>query len=627
MIEAANEVALTERRTIQSPGYRLRCELDGQGRTFIVRRGETSIGSRDDNAICLPFPHVSRRHAIVTYDGREVVIEDLGSTNGTFVNGDRTVRSPLRAGDVVQLGEVAMRLESVEASDTEMAIVVGHEPAAQRSTAKAARTPATAERRRTDELPRWVELANRLGADLLSDAAPDLTALLHGLAGELGAAGVCLIEWNGEGEPAVLAGAGRSTIPPALEAAADAFARVAEAGAHASLITSLHTGEAGPVAVAIAAGPTLRTRGLAAWGDFPHQSACLPLLELVLRLILHSQPEHIALDLEVEVSPPPLVLFPADHVLGRSEAMGSVYRQMQLLVKGDIPVLITGETGVGKEHIARALHLSSPRRDGPFEIVHCAAIPAELLEAELFGIEHGVATGVSARPGKFQLADGGVIFLDEIGDMPAPLQAKMLRVLQSFEVHAVGARIPVTVDVRVLAATNTPPQELLSGGRFRRDLYYRIAGYTLHVPPLRERREDIPSLAEHFLRRSAHEVSSDVRGITVRALRALVHAPWPGNVRQLEHEIRRLVYLCPPGQPIDSSLLSPEILVPPPDAEALSTGLAGDLKLDPLVDQLERKLITLALARARGNRSKAARVLGLSRNGLALKMERLGIES
>lgn len=618
---------MAQPRPIQASGYRLRVESEGQVRTFIVRRGDTSIGSREDNDICLPSPHVSRGHAVVRYDGREIVIEDLGSTNGTFVNESRTAVSPLRVGDRIQLGDVGLRLESIEASDTEMGIVVDDLRREAGSANEPAHTPKTAERRRSDELPRWVELANRLSADLLSNAEPDTTALLHEFAGELGAAGVCLVEWDGRGEPAVLTGAGRYAIPPTLEAAGPSFARIAGAGKDCSLITSFHAGDGTPVAVAVAAGPTLKTRGLVAWGNFPHQAACLPLLELVLRLILHSQPEHIALDLEAEVSPPPLLLLPANHVLGKSDAMRSVYRQMQQLVKGDIPVLITGETGVGKEHVARAIHLSSARRDGPFQIVHCAAIPADLLEAELFGIERGVATGVTERPGKFQLATGGVVFLDEIGDMPAPLQAKMLRVLQSLEVHAVGARMPVKVDVRVLAATNTPPQDLLAGGKFRRDLYYRIAGYTLQVPPLRERREDIPRLAEHFLRRSAQEVARDVRGITVRALRALVQAPWPGNVRQLEHEVRRLVYLCPPGQPIDSSLLSSDILAPPPGAADVPAGFDGDLKLEPTVEQLERKLITIALARTKGNRSKAARMLGLSRNGLTMKMERLGIES
>jgi DNA-binding NtrC family response regulator len=626
MIEAANEVELTERRTVLPSGYRLRAEVEGEIRTFQVRKGETSIGSRDDNDIYLPCRGISRRHAVLKHDNTELLIEDLGSTNGTFVNGGRTTVSPLRAGDRIDVGEVRLRLEPVEASDTEMAIVLDGARHGKNVLANRPETPRTAERRRSDELPRWVELANRLGADLLSNAEPDVTALLHEFAGELGTAGVCLVEWEGRGEPAVLSGAGRYAIPSALEAAGASFARIADAGKDGSLITSFHAGDEDPVAIAVAAGPTLKTRGLVAWGNFPHQSACLPLLELVLRLILHSQPEHIALDLEAEVSPPPLLLLPADHVLGKSEAMRSVYRQMQQLVKGDIPVLITGETGVGKEHIARSLHQSSSRRDGPFQIVHCAAIPADLLEAELFGIERGVATGVTERLGKFQLAQGGVVLLDEISDMPLGLQAKMLRVLQAMEVHPVGARAPVRVDVRVLAATNANLEILVSEGRFRRDLYYRIAGYTLRVPPLRQRRADIPALVELFLRRAAREVGKSVRGISVRALRSLVGAPWPGNVRQLEHEVRRIVYLSTPGEPIDSSQLSPEVLAPAPCFEDERLGPESDLSLDTRVAHLERKLITLALAlaRARGNRSKAARMLGLSRNGLAMKISRLG---
>ena len=190
----------------------------------------------------------------------------------------------------------------------------------------------------------------------------------------------------------------------------------------------------------------------------------------------------------------------------------------------------------------------------------------ELLEAELFGIESGVATGVTARKGKFQLARGGFLFLDEIGDMSLELQAKLLRALQQLEIHPLGARAPEPIDVRIITATNTDLQALINANKFRRDLYYRVAGFTVRVPPLRARRDDIPAFVEHFMRLYSEEIGKSVRGITVKALNAIATAPWLGNVRELEHEVRRLVYLCPeePGHRLDHALAGD----PPPDGAA-----------------------------------------------------------
>ncbi len=362
-------------------------------------------------------------------------------------------------------------------------------------------------------------------------------------------------------------------------------------------------------------------------GDFPHRLAAPALLQVIVRMILVAQRQPVPFETPSGTNEPlPDLVFPEGYVPGRSAAMQGVYDQLRQLLIGDIPVLITGETGVGKELVARALHASSQRREGPFVAVNCAAIPSELLEAELFGVERGVATGVEEREGKFQLARGGTIFLDEIADMSAELQAKLLRTLQEMEVHPLGARSPVPVDVRILSATNTDLQTRILEKRFRRDLYFRIAGFAVRVPPLRERREDIPPLVEHFMRRYASEIGKPVRGVTVKALRLLMEAPWPGNVRELEHEVRRLVYLCPPNQAIDSSLLSESVLSPTLELDTTTLDPALDLSIEHHTAKIERKLITLALARTRGNISRAARLLGLSRNGLKSRMVRYGIE-
>jgi transcriptional regulator with PAS, ATPase and Fis domain len=294
---------------------------------------------------------------------------------------------------------------------------------------------------------------------------------------------------------------------------------------------------------------------------------------------------------------------------------------MRPLLQGDLPVLLLGETGVGKEQIAYTLHASSSRAAGPFVAVNCAAIPADLLESEMFGIARGVASGVSERPGKFQLARGGTLFLDEIGDMPTALQAKLLRALQGKEVQPVGGA-PVRVDARVVTATNSDVHRKIDEGQFRRDLYYRVAGFVLRLPPLRECRDDLPGLVQAFGAAFAREVGREVPGITAPALRALCLHSWPGNVRELEHEMRRLAYVCPEGQAIEPDMLSEHILEAPGDDAGAPP---SSLRLQDNVDHLERRLIRAALVRTAGRRAAAARLLGVSRNGLAIKMGRLGL--
>ncbi|MEM7354776.1 MAG: sigma 54-interacting transcriptional regulator [Acidobacteriota bacterium] len=338
------------------------------------------------------------------------------------------------------------------------------------------------------------------------------------------------------------------------------------------------------------------------------------------------------------------------YVPGRSTAMQTVYRQLRPVLATDLPILLYGETGVGKEGLARSLHLSSSRSEGPFVAINCAAIPDDLLEAELFGIGAGVATGVTARRGKFELARTGTLFLDEIGQMRPSLQAKLLRALQENEILPLGES-PVALDVRIIAATNTDLERQLATGEMRRDLYYRLAGLVAWVPPLRQRHEDIPPLVEHFLNRYGSLAGNAVVGITRGALDDLVTRPWPGNVRQLEHEVRRLIYQCPERQPIDSAMLDSlrtpsEVPGTPKEApkELPGTpnevlGTASSALLSATADQalevldlrstaslrlawVERQVVEEALRRCSGNRSQAARVLGISREALRRRLRR-----
>lgn len=313
--------------------------------------------------------------------------------------------------------------------------------------------------------------------------------------------------------------------------------------------------------------------------------------------------------------------FPPEYIPGQAKSIQRVYEEIEMIAPGDFPVLIIGETGVGKEYIARLLHLWSGRSERHFIAVNCAAIPAELLEAEMFGIGRGIATGVLARRGKFQNADGGTLFLDEIGEMPLALQAKLLRALESKEVEAVGGK-QFKADVRVIAATNADLLRRAESNLFRADLYYRLAGYRLSLPPLREHKEDIATLVLHFIRLFSPGAGKWIKGITVKALESLNNYPWPGNVRELQQEVRRLVYMCPHGSAIHLEMLPPHLRF----FKASGTDPAsGDrhVLLEPQVAELERILISRALSMARGNKSQAAKLLGITRNGLACKMERL----
>jgi len=461
----------------------------------------------------------------------------------------------------------------------------------------------------------------RLGADPTGDPSDALALLVR----ELPAYGACLVEWPASGEPTMLAVAG---LMQDVARDGDLLDFVAQALRQPGLYSKVIPGKRPFCAVAhsVADRPLLV---LVTWIDLDARPECEPLLRplpgLIARFMKQSRPVPAA---EVQRR---ALTFPDGYVRGDSPSMTELYRQMENLLQGDLPVLIVGETGVGKESVARTLHTSSNRNAGPFVAVNCAAIPAELLEAEMFGIGKGVATGVSERSGKFQLAQNGTLFLDEIGEMPHDLQAKLLRALQEKEIHPVGG-VPLKVDIRVVAATNTDLIRSMEAGRFRRDLYYRIAGFVLRVPPLSERRGHVPRLVEDFIRVFEKEAAKRLRGISLRALRALADYSWPGNVRELEHEVRRLVYVCAEGEVIDLEMLSEHVRSQKAAAKVDLEGGAPDaaqldsLALDENVGRLERQLISEALRRASGNRTRAAKLLGISRNGLAIKMERLGLD-
>ena len=320
-------------------------------------------------------------------------------------------------------------------------------------------------------------------------------------------------------------------------------------------------------------------------------------------------------------------LVQTERIVGNSPAMQEVYKTVGKVAKADATVLITGESGTGKELVAEALHYNSNRRSGPIVKVSCAALPETLLEAELFGHEKGSFTGaMTQRRGRFEMADKGTIFLDEIGEMSLPMQTKLLRVLQERKIERVGSSLPIKVDIRIICATNKDLQRQVEQQKFRDDLFYRLNVINIHMPPLRDRKEDIPALVEHFLAKHRYSATAQPAAISEEALKRLMEYDWPGNVRELENVVERAVVLSR-GQIITSREL------PFGDHETGDHEEDGGDEVSveksffkKSVAQFEKDLIMKALRDATGNRSKAAEMLGIYRRLLYAKIKEYGLE-
>lgn len=302
-----------------------------------------------------------------------------------------------------------------------------------------------------------------------------------------------------------------------------------------------------------------------------------------------------------------------DSIVGRSAAMQEIFALITRVAPTRGTVLLAGESGTGKDLIARAIHYHSPRRDKPFVKINCTALPENLMESELFGYEKGAFTGaVASRAGKFEQADTGTVMLDEIGDVPPSVQVKLLRVLQERELERLGSNKTRHIDVRVIAATNVDLREALENGTFREDLYYRLNVLPISIPPLRERREDIPFLAEHFVRKVAAELGRECT-LSAEAVDKLTEWSWPGNVRELENVIERSMTFCG-GNVLRASDIRIEM------SRGRASGEMTFLPEGMNLDQFEQSIIQEALRRAEGNKSRAARLLGISRNALRYRL-------
>ena len=560
--------------------------------------GTVILGAAHTCAVVLRGRDIARQHATLQLSPERARLSVFPHAAPAVLNGVQVREAGLAPGDTIQVGDVHLTLHRAEPPTP--AIESRGEPAASGGDGGHARDAALA---LVETLCRWALRGHAAGR-------ADMLALL---CGELGAeAGCAFVAERGAG-PSCVAAWGDPL--PELDEAAAALASTDTVADE--IVVARRPGWV----VAGFSAPGNVTFGLFLRG--PDAAAVEPeLLRIAARLFGHdSLRERVSGAPTQPTAPVAGLVFPPDIVVGRSPAMRRLYEELATVVDGQLPVLVLGETGVGKEHIAQVLHDSSPRRQRPFVTINCAAIPAELLEAELFGIERGVATGVNERLGKFREAHGGTLFLDEIGELPLPLQAKLLRVLEERKVQPVGGQA-ATVDLRIVAATNVPLEEVAAGGRFRLDLFHRLAGFVVQVPPLRERSEDVPLLFDHFLRTSRNHGAR----LTPQALAALVRHRWGGNIRELRHEAARIAARAGTTTELGLADLSPVVAASfarPVPAVASDAALGT---LDEELSRIEAALIGAALRDTAGNVSQAAQRLGISRARLRRRAKELAVE-
>ncbi len=534
------------------------------------------IGAHEGCDLQLADPTVSRKHARLYAREEGWTIEDLDSSNGTRINGgELDVPQAVRSGDALQFGSLVCTL--VEADADEVDLAVPPQSLADRSQPAAAAQASGVPTISSDRLTRF-----------FTETLPALTVSLGGA---------------------------RGTAPVhAVGALADLFGGVWTLSRDGATLASSGRDES--------AGKGAQTFETDGWAlSWSHRNALEPgtferVAAPVLALVQLRPASRRSATPNAASSPaaPPL-----PEPVTRHDGLLNLYRQAARVARSGLNVLIEGGSGTGKELFARYLHACGPDKQ-PLVTLNCASLPQDLLDAELFGIERGVATGVDARPGKFEQADGGVIFLDEIGDMHVATQAKLLRVLQEREVYRVGGAKPRRARIQVVSATNRNLETLVEQGEFRLDLYHRIADWTVRLPVLEDRAVDIANLAAHFLRQACGELGQRFGGISRAALDGLHAYRWPGNVRELEREMKRCALFLDDGEALRSDHLDARIR----DARA---GGAPDQGLKAQLARAERRAIEQALQLCRGDVAQAAERLGVGKSTLYRQIRNLGIET
>jgi transcriptional regulator with AAA-type ATPase domain len=592
-------------------------------RRFPVHRSELIIGSWPECDIFLPYAGVAQKHARLTYDGGVLRIEDLGTRKGLLVSGRKVRETALEVLDEIRLGGVTLLVEDV---------APGPEKA----------PPPPVEEKRPDGPPvitplRMIGHLNRMSEWVLGDAESRITseALISEVLADFGGGAVFLLVGELEGaalklvvttDPAWLA-SGEPLLSQILKQreAKGGSEGVAKEGSFLGVLGEAPAWIFHHSFVALDRGYTL----VAAFPRFsPEEWTPVLSLSALGHLLVLGLVHHVGWYEPILPGHPgqqDLTLDP-NLVVGESAAMKQVVEMLRSAVDPPVHVLLAGDPGVGKDLLAKSLHLSGPRRHAPFVMATCGGARPQQIEADLFGAEVPGKGGPVRREGKLLLANGGTLFLDEIEQLPMELQARLVRYLRSGQVEPTGSNEAHPVDVRLVVGSRAPLDAVVAQDRFRVDLAYRLSQFMIEVPPLRDRREDLPILIQSYINRFCHESGKRIQGITVKAMSALLSYDYPGNLAELENIARQLVHMAPAGRPVDVNLL-PERVRNGPLAATAKVDTASDLELERLVSSAEQVAIREALRRTNGNKSHAARLLGVSRNGLAIKMERYGLKA
>ncbi|HEY7096825.1 MAG TPA: sigma 54-interacting transcriptional regulator [Terriglobales bacterium] len=603
--------------------------------TFPLSQDETTIGRDPLNMLSIPDPSLSRRHCLLTREGDGFKIRDLESRNGTYVNGTPVNESWLKDGDQLSIGDSIFIFQTGEDSDQRAYPSVVFDDSV---------TQATAQLHPQDviylhpeqilkQLPATSRLTRNLNAllkasrvvhsisDLDSLQAQILTLIFDESPAERGA---ILLDYDGVDRFASVFV--RERVPganPAVQVSRTVASQVVEKGV--AILGSDVRSSMKDVGSLIAS--NVRSLICVPLTVFQRVTGCIYVdttkpasrldedhLQMVAaiagisavalenaRRLQWLEEENLRLTTESHLE---------HNMVGESGCIKEIYRTLSRVAKADSNVLIEGESGTGKELAARAIHRSSPRSGKPFLAINCAAIPEGLLETELFGNEKGAYTSaVSQRKGKFEVADGGVVFLDEIGELAPPLQVKLLRVLQEREFERVGGTRKISVNIRLIAATNKDLKDAVRQGTFRQDLYFRLNVVSILMPALRDRRDDIPMLAKYFLSKHSQKSNLKPKPFSEQALTCLKNYDWPGNVRELENAVERALVMSV------SDVILPEDLPEP----ILETGVPTETavaKYHAALKERKRELITEAVEAAKGNYTEAARALGVHPNYL-----------
>ncbi len=583
---------------------------------FAVDRSEMLIGSGEDCDIRLRYAGVGARHARLSSNDGEVRIEDLGSRKGVVVNDDKVRWAKLQVLDEIRLGSIPLILEDVVAEP-------GGESDGDGDGDEPVLEPVIDAPGMLDHLAvisQWViadasssTTLESLVIALLSDFGGGVLFLFQGEAKERGIKFVVATDerWLGAGEEI-------------LNQVGDA------AGLDCSDMVAVPSGRLGgePAWLAHRSFSALDRPYLMVTALPRFEGVDWPLLpalrtlgdQLILGLVHHvGQFEPILFGRRQQAG---LTLAPG-LIAGESKGMKRTLAQLRAAIEPPVHVLLRGEPGVSRELLARSLHLSSARCDGPFITATCRGAKPNQIEADLFGAEIPGKHGPLEREGKLLLADGGTLYLEDVELLPLALQDRLVRFISSGEVEPAESLRSRRVEARLVTASHQSLEKRVAQDKFRIDLAYRLSQFAVDVPALRDRREDLPLLIQAAVNRCCHQTSKRIPGITVKAMEALAVYDYPGNLPELENIVRRLVYLCPSGRPIDDSMLPKEVRLA--TIKGLRPETTSELHLERLVADCERAAIREALRRSNGNKSEAARQLGLSRNGLAMKMNRLGL--